>query len=231
MAEPTLLGDIIQPAWEALTPEQRTCWHIWAQRNPQSDARGRLTTLYGQQAHYQKNAPIAVAETVPLLADPPTSSTKPKAPKITSSLWPLKSKPPTGPSSNRPIAYVDFVEPLDGDTLVVIRQSYTRKLNGKGRPPRIRHVTIVPPLGGGEVILTESIGYFATTAGLNRFAKIRGVTAKRRPDKPLGSARVINLLNGQIIQVSIPNPYGGTRKKSSRARATQIKPTPGDHWP
>ena len=47
MAAPTLLSDVIQPAWQALTPEQRTCWHFWALEHPQIDAAGALRTLYG----------------------------------------------------------------------------------------------------------------------------------------------------------------------------------------
>ena len=78
------------------------------------------------------------------------------------------------------------------------------------RAPRVRHVTVIAAGGSGEFSLTEPSGYFATTAGANRFATIKGQTARRRPDLPLGKIRVINTSNGVMRKRSIPNPTGST---------------------
>jgi len=232
MPEATLLGDNIQPAWQALTPEQRTCWHFWAATHPQLDAFGNLQTLYGQQAHYERNAALAQADPPPLLTDPPTNTTKPPTPNLIAQTWPIQSKLIDDTIARRGLAYIDFIEELDNNTLVVIRQAYDTKLSGKGRPPRVRHVTVVPPLGFGPVSLVDPNGYYATTAGNNRFARIRGITARRRPDKPLATGRVVNLLNGEVVRITVPNPNGGARKKTNRARATAVQPTGGvNHYP
>jgi len=74
MPVPTLLTDRIQPAWQALTPQQRTCWHWWAQVNPVTNDSGELRTLYGNQAHYRTNANLAIPTTPTLIHDPPTAT-------------------------------------------------------------------------------------------------------------------------------------------------------------
>jgi hypothetical protein len=78
------------------------------------------------------------------------------------------------------------------------------------RTPRVRHVTTMIPAQTGNVPLDVPQGYFATTNGVNRFATIKGRTAARRPDLPLGRLRVVNLTNGKVIRQTIPNPTGTT---------------------
>jgi len=231
MAAPTLLSDVIQPAWQALTPEQRTCWHFWALEHPQIDAAGALRTLYGQQAHYQRNAAIAVNETTPLLDDPPPDTTPP--PKVLVLTFALNRQLRLGGTltMRRGYAYLELKDPMPDNTAVVVTQGYDQKRTGAGRPPRVRHVTVILPFASGNVSIIAPDGYFATTSGNNRFATIRGVTAQRRPDLPLGKIRIVNLLNGQTVRDVLKNPFGGAQKKNNRARATQHKPKTGNHYP
>jgi len=83
------------------------------------------------------------------------------------------------------------------------------------RTPRVRHVTTIQPDAAGPVPLDQPTGYFATTAGVNKFARIKGLTARRRPDLPLGILRVISTTNGRIHRQTIPNPRGGSPKPTS----------------
>jgi len=75
--------------------------------------------------------------------------------------------------------------------------------------PRVRHVTIAQSGDTSPLPLDVPTGYFATTAGANRFASIKGQTARRRPDLPLGIARIISTTNGLRVDVTLGNPTGG----------------------
>ncbi len=232
MAEPTLLGDIIQPAWQSLTPEQRNCWHWWAAAHPQTDELGRLRTFYGQQAHYSRNAELAVVESVPLLSDPPPDENPPFTVAILSVAWPLQSLLSGTTTARRGLVYLQLSDAMPSDAVAIVRQGYSQKKTGRGRPPRIRHVTILVPTQTGDVSLVDSLGYFASTAGSNRYATIHGQTAQRRPDLPLGTIRFTSITNGTTIAQTLKNPFGGARKKTNRARATATAPTTGvNHYP
>jgi hypothetical protein len=232
LAEPTLLGDVIQPAWNALTPEQRTCWHFWAALNPVTDESGRLRTLYGAQAHYERNANLAVAEDVALLSNPPATLAPPRQVTILTVAWPIQARLEATTTARRGLVYLQLKDEIPEDTVVIVRQGYDTKLTGKGRPPRIRHVTIILPTTVGNVALTPPAGYFATTAGVNRYTTVTGITARRRPDRPLATARVVSLDTGTTVRQALTNPYGGSRTGSNRARATSVNPTQGtNHYP
>jgi hypothetical protein len=231
MPDPTLLGDLIQPAWQALTPAQRTCWHFWAAAHPQQTEGGYLFTMFGQQAHYSRNADLAVTETATLLTEPPPNTTPPKPVAIVSLAWPRASLTVGGVTARQGFAVLDVSAALPADTIVIVRQGYDRKKTGKPRPPRIRHVTIIVPLTSGLISLVLPAGYYATTSGNTKFAKIKGVSAKRRPDLPLGTIRVVNTTNGETIRQVLANPYGGSRTKSSRAPASQFSTSSRNHFP
>lgn len=231
MAEPTLLGDIIQPAWNSLTPEERTCWHFWALANPLIDELGVLRTLNGEQAHYQRNKDLAVTESVPLLTEPPADFTPPRPVAVITLTWPLASQLGGSISTRGGFVALELEDELPADTAAIVTQGYYRKKNGGGRPPRIRHVCVILPLATGQVNLQLPSGYYATTSGDNKFARIFGVTAQRRPDRPLATIKLVNVENGQTLRQIIANPYGGSRKKTNRPRATQVNPRPGNHYP
>jgi hypothetical protein len=232
MAEPTLLGDIIAPAWQTLTAEQRTCWHFWAAAHPQINENAELRTLYGAQAHYQKNSNIAVTETVPLLDDSPPNETPPAQVAILTIAWPLQALLSDLTIARHGLIYLDMDQPLPADTAVIVRQGYKKEISRLTRPARTRHVTVILPLGTGPVSLIVPEGYFASTAGDNKFATIKGQTAQRRPDRPTGRVKIVNVTNGQTVGQILNNPYAGSRKKTNRARATADKPTSGvNHFP
>lgn len=232
MADPTLISDIIAPAWNALTPEERTCWHFWAASHPQLDQAGALRTLYGNQAHYKVNANVAVLESPPLLTAPPTTQTPPKQVIILSAAFPLQSQITGTTTARNGYVFLTINDEIPSDTAVIVTQAYTRRSASTKRIPRLRHVTIILPLEDGDVSLNVPRGYYATTAGNNRYASIRGITAKRRPDYALARARIINLTNGLTVSQALSNPYSGSRTKSNRARATSVNPTTGiNHYP
>jgi len=232
MAEPTLLGDIIQPAWNSLTPEQRTCWHFWAQKTPQLDELGRLVTLYGQQAHYSRNADLATALTVPLIEEPPANETPPQPIAILTIAWPIQSLIEGTTTARQGIVYGELSDPVPTNTVVIVKQGYDRKKRGRGRPPRIRHVTVLVPLDTGFIDFNLPTGYYATTSGDNKFSTIKGITARRRPDKPLGTVRIVNATNGQTIRQVLNNPFGGAPTGANRPRATSVNPDSGiNHYP
>lgn len=232
MPEPTLLGDVIQPAWQALTPEQRTCWHFFAAAHPKMTATGEVRTLYGQQFHYNTNAWLAVAQGPALIAEPPTTPTKPPITEIESAVWPLQALRSDDTTARQGLAYIALKEPNNNEVAIVIRQGYVNKKTGKPGPPRIRHVTVIQPEAAGPWDLTVPEGYFASTGGRRKFSVITGKNAKRRPDKPLGSAIFIDIYSGEKLTTILKNPYGGGSTGSNRPRATQVNPTSGvNHYP
>lgn len=232
MPEPTLLGDVIQPAWQSLTAEQRTCWHFFALQHPQLVEDGRLFTLWGMQLHYALNANIAVTETNPLLDDPPATTDKAEPVTFTAYAWPLQSRMADLSTSRNGFLYLEGNKPVPITVAAIVHQAYLRKKGGPGRPPRLRHATVAQPGSTGVLSLSTPEGYFATTAGDNRYSRIKGRTARRRGDLPLARVKTINLENGQITRGVIANPFGGSRTKTNRARATQIDPTNGvNHYP
>lgn len=231
MPEPTLLGDVIQLHWQDLTPNQRVCWHCWAATHPQRDEAGNLRVLYGQQAHYARNADIAIVQTVPLLADPPPNDDPPADISMKVQAWPKQSIITGGVYRKHGHAWLETTGAIPANTAITVRQGYDRKKTGRGRPPRIRHVTVIESGDTGIVSLIDPTGYYATTAGENRYSRIQGLTAQRRPELPLGTMRIINTSNGMTTRQTLPNPNGGARRKTNRPRATGYKPNPGDHYP
>lgn len=232
MPEPTLLGDIIQPAWNSLTPEQRTCWHFFAAANPVMDSQGRLRTLYGQQLHYRQNKDLAVTESVPLLDHPPPALAAPRRVAVLSLAWPLAARIEGTTTARRGFVYLQLDDPLPEDTAAIVTQGYYQRRTGTGRPPRIRHVTVILPLDSGVKVLNVPQGYYASTEGFNKFATIMGITAQKRPSKPLGTLKVVNVNTGETVRQILSNPYGGQNKKTNRPRATAVNPDAGvNHYP
>lgn len=88
----------------------------------------------------------------------------------------------------------------------------------QSKKPAVRHVVVRQDSDPLEFDLTTPNGYFATTGGSNKFASIKGMTARRRPDLPLGKAKFVNIRTGRILEKSIPNPTGGSRSIISRNR-------------
>lgn len=232
MAEPTLLGDILAPAWNALDASQRVAWHFWAAANPQVDERARLRTMYGYQAYQTRNASIAVLETEPLLENPPTHDTAPPSIRARAIAWPIQARLATDVTARNGVAYIELDEPVPADTAVIVKQSYTRQPGRPGRPEQTRHVRIVLPLDAGPVSLQNPNGYYSQTAGVNQWSTIRGRTARRRPDKPFAVLRVVNLSNGRRVRQVLANPNAGSRRHSNRARASAVAPDSGvNHYP
>lgn len=216
MAEPTLLGNIIQPAWQALTPEQRTCWHFWALAHPQITRLNELRTLYGQQAHYSRNKSIAVTLTAPLLTNPPPNDALPSMPTIYSRAWSNAARLAGNITARGGLAYLEVLQPPAANVWVIVTQGYDKKRKGTGRPPRVRHVTTIAAGFTGTVALTDPEGYFASTNGRPKFSFITGRTAQRRRDKPLGKVRVINIDSGIETSATLANPFGGSNTETSR---------------
>jgi hypothetical protein len=88
----------------------------------------------------------------------------------------------------------------------------------KNKKPAVRHVTTWQAGDAEEISLDDPTGYYATTDGNNKFARIKGLTARRRPDLPLGRVKFINRENGETIEQTITNPTGGSTTAISRPR-------------
>lgn len=224
---PTLLSDQIQPAWQNLTPEQRTCWHFYALAHPELSATGELRTLYGQQLHYSRNADIATTATEPLLNDPPPTETLPTPIDVVTVVWPLTTRLGSAETARYGVAFVNINVAIPANHAAIVRQGYDRKKTGKGRPPRIRHVKALAPGSIGIKDLTTPSGYFSSTGGWNKFASIKGRTARRRTDKPLGTLRVINLENGKTIRQLLSNPFGTSATDVHRPEHSDGPQEPG----
>lgn len=229
---PTLLSSILAPAWNALTAEQRTCWHFWALAHPQTSEQGVLRTNYGNQEHTARNANIAVADGPALITDPPTTQPDPPFVTVIVIAWPLQSKLQGAEIARRGVIALEFPNPLPANITAIVTQGYTQKHSGKGRQPRIRHVTRKLPGTDGVLRLDIASGYFAETSGDTKYARIKGISARRRPDLPIAKLKIIDVETGKRARQAIANIYGGGPTKINRPRATAVNPTTGtNHYP
>lgn len=106
-----------------------------------------------------------------------------------------------------------------GEYLTTGVTTASRKLSAhRNKKPRVRHVSTWQEGDADEISLDVPTGYYATTGGENRFARIKGLTARRRPDLPLGRVKFLNRDNGEQLSATIPNPTGGSRSQISRPR-------------
>jgi hypothetical protein len=254
MSHKGIIFDRLKPVWDTLTSEQKICWHFTAAQRPSLNAAGELRTENGWQYFVDVNSPLAVVDPDYILTDPPANTEPPPPITVTAGLWPIPSKPASGPSTRKPTPFVNPYTQGIIPTIAVVTQTYDTFLDAHNiRPatgrittivgeiqtflrtnipnelitfgknftadpiheaissrPRVRHVTTIEAPATAPVPLNVPQGYYATTAGINRFATIRGVTARRRPDLPLGKLRVINTTNGVLRTQTIPNPTGTT---------------------
>lgn len=231
MALPRLIPDRIAPAWNDLTPEQRVCWHFTAITIPFMNAWGNIEILPGYQYFYERNNDLAVIDETLMLEDPPPNHAPPQQVAIVTVAWPLGSRIEGTTTARRGYAFLQLDDVLPAETAAIVTQGYYRNKSREIKKPRIRHVTVIEPLATGDVSLVIPTGYYATTSGNNRFARIRGIKARQRPDLPLGTLKVVNVTTGQTIRQILSNPNGGTPTGVNRPRATAVDPTPGDHYP
>lgn len=204
---PTELGDIIAAIWPTLTTEQRTCWNFWALQHPLTSSRGDRIALYGWQAFYAVNAALAVVDPALILNDPPTTTTPPTAPTVTAMIWTKRAKLANGTTLHGGVAWLELEEPIPTGTVVIVKQAYSTRSARSRRPPRNRHVTTLQETDAGPVNLQTPRGYFASTAGANKFASIKGATASRKRNLPLCRLQVINTDNGTTTTITVANPH------------------------
>jgi hypothetical protein len=231
MALPRLISDLIAPAWTDLTPEQRVCWHFTAATRLFINAWGNREILPGYQYFYERNNDLSVIEPTLMLEEPPPNHKPPQQVAIVTVAWPLGSQIQGTTTARRGYAFLELDDVLPADTAAIVTQGYYQNKTRALKKPRIRHVTVIEPLATGTVNLVIPTGYYATTSGDNRFARIRGIKARQRPDLPLGTLKVVNIETGQTIRQILSNPNGGTPSGINRPRATAYKPTAGDHYP
>lgn len=232
MPDPTLISEELAPAWSSLTPEQRTCWHFSAMKHPVLGGDGSPEILFGYQYHYNRNGQLAVVDPDLMLTDPPPTHAPPQQVAIVSVAWPLGSQITGTTTARQGFAWLELDDPLPAETAVIVTQGYYRNLTNSRKTPRIRHVTVIEPLGSGTISLIMPSGYFATTAGANKYATIKGIRAMMLPQKPLGTIKVVNVTTGQTIRQILANPNGGTSTGINRPRATSYNPDAGvNHYP
>ena len=217
-----IIYDIISGAWAALTADQRSCWHFFAQAHPITDEAGELVTLNGWELYYRQNVYIAVSNTYSLLSDPPANLDPPPSRNMQATLWSVKGLLGTGETIRRPILLLEVKEPLHADVFEILTQEYITNHGGPPTPacyehtqptqqPQPRHVLIIPPLFTGLLDLRTPSGYFATTGGRAKFSKIFGVTARRRPDLPAARLIAVSLINGSTSRSTVANAAGYAR--------------------
>jgi hypothetical protein len=207
---PTELGDIIAAAWQALTDDQRTCWNFWSLQHPITSSRGDRIALYGWQAFYAINAALAVVDPALILDNPPTTTTPPPPIKVTGTVWTKRAQLASGATLRTSLAWLDLANAIPTGTAVIVKQAYEIRSSRTRRLPRNRHVTTLQEADTGPVNLQTPRGYFATTAGANKFASIKGATASRKRNKPLARLQVINTSNGATITITVANPHTPT---------------------
>jgi hypothetical protein len=203
---PTELGDIIADGWAALTEEQKIKWNFWTLEHPITSSRGDKIGLYGWQGYYQVNAVIATVDPTAILSDPPTTTTPPATTALTPQVWTKRARLASGATLRGALAWIELADEVPTGTSLVIKQAYDIRSNKSRRLPRTRHVTVALETEAGPLNLQVPRGYYAETAGANKFASIKGATAARRRDLPLAQALWVNMTNGTVTKESVKNP-------------------------
>lgn len=218
MSLPSLIGDRLAPSWQALTPAQRLCWHFWAAAHPQTVDDLDYMILIGWQAYIERNASLMLPDTAMPLTEPPAATTPPARVAILTMSWPRQSRVAVTGTSRYGYTFVQLTDAMPANQIAIVHQGYSRQRKDPKKTTGVRHVTVLLPLDTGPVSLLVPTGYFASTAGATKFARIKGRTARRRPDQPLGKLRVVNTDTGETIQQILSNPNGGGRKRIKRPR-------------
>jgi hypothetical protein len=203
---PTELGDIITPAWDALTDDQKMAWNYWSMAHPTTVETGDTLGLYGRQGHYALNAALAVIDATALLDDPPPSTTPPTTVRLTPQVWNKKSQLANSATLRRGVAWIEINGAIPNDTALIVKQAHGKRNAKTRRRPRNRHVTIAKAGETGQINLEVPRGYYASTNGANQFASVRGRTAARRLDLPLVRLFWVNTQTGAIIHTTLMNP-------------------------
>lgn len=204
---PTLLDQRIAGAWGALTDEQRLCWNFYTLANPVTTSKGYRWSLYGYPGFYSVNAWLAVLGSSFILDDPPTSKAPPSTYRVTAMATRKRVQLFGASSQPRGYAWLDLLGPLDADTALIVRQGDRSKSPSSGRPARKRHVTTLLPGETGPINLQAPRGFFAETAGITKYASIRGGTAARLPKLPFAELLWVRVSNGQTSHETVANPY------------------------
>lgn len=203
----TLLESIIADAWDALTDEQRTLWNFWTLDHPHTTATGKKLGLYGWQGYYQRNAWLAIADVSLLLSSPPTDDQPPLIVNVTAAVAKKKSQLSDGTTVNAGFAWLQLQSQLPSTTALIVIQGNRTVSPTSRRPPRARHVTVVLPNESGPVNLQVARGWYALTAGVNRYSSIKGYNARRLRRHPLAKLVWVNTDNGATTFAVVPNPW------------------------
>jgi len=218
MSAKGILYDLIAAHWEGLTTEQQVCWRFWAADNPRTDREGRLGTRTGWQAFYSANCITALHPTPAWIDEPPAVEPEQPTVKITVGAWGRTARLANNTTARSGFAWLEIDEPLPDNTYASVTQSYYRQVKNPTKASRIRHTNILGPGDSGTVNLQTPSGYYAETAGVNKFAKIKGITARRRRDRPLGTLRITTNTGTLTWRSSLPNPLVGTSTGVYRLR-------------
>ena len=218
MPTPHYIGDRLLPAWTALTKEQQICWHFYAQKNLEITEDGDARALFGYGKYYAKNAKLLLTSPPIPLGNPPTAETPPAKISAHGEVWRKAGKLGSGGSTPTWYALLYLDQPIPNDLLMVLTQGYRRERKNPRRFVGTRHVTYKQTADSGFVDLRDPLGYFATTAGIKKYCRIRGGTAVRRPDAPLCRLYLVNTESGVTEQVTVSNPIGGTPRGIKRPK-------------
>lgn len=206
MAKPTLIGDHLAAKWNSLTDEQRSCWLFWAMANPITSAKGHKLAMYGYEAYVQRNSLLAAMDPELALTDPPANATPPPPAQIRAVNWQKKSKVQNAFRAYNGQAYLQLVQPLPAGCNLMVKQTFQSISKSSGRPARSRHVTYAkqgePPL----INIVVPRGYYASTAGANKYASIKGRTARRKKQLPFARVIIIDLATGNTREQTVGNP-------------------------
>jgi len=204
--KPTLVGDHIKAAWAALTDEQKMAWNYWALGKPMTSAKGRYIGLYGYQAYFQRNSLLGSMDPALMLTTPPTNEAPPPRVRARAQVWKKKSQMFSTFTNGRGYAWIRILEPLPAAVNVIVRQTYSKKSPRSGRPARSRHVTYAAPGEGQDVNVYMPRGYYASTAGANKFSTIKGASSRRHKALPFARLIIINTENGKFTEGTVENP-------------------------
>lgn len=217
MSAQGILKDLIADHWNNLTPEQQLCWRFYAATHPRPDRQGRLTTQTGYQCFYAANCITATHATPAWTDEPPHTEPEQPVLDITGAAWARSVRLWNGTTGLSGFAWLEINTPLAAGTYAAVTQAYYNQRRDPKKLSRIRHTNVLGPGDTGVVNLQTPSGYYAETAGANKFARIKGLGARRDRRRPLATLKIAVLDGAAGWRQIIPNPIIGAATLIKRA--------------
>jgi hypothetical protein len=197
MAFPSLVGDVLAPAWAALTPAQRSSWHSYAASTPVYNLKRRVVALNGWQMWVHVNSILATADAGLILPDPPPDLVRPSPVPLAGYAIRGPHVGPDGKTYTAGRIYLYLNEPTPADRVLVVLNNVQRVSRWSARPWYPTKRTAILPGTTGWVDLTGRVGYTLAGPKWLKRMEVRGPGFLAHPAGMPVPVWTVSTVNGQ----------------------------------